>query len=68
MRYYLLTITIGGFYLLTIESLYSQNLLSRLGTIVKGQVDSYDKNVIFTDAFIARMRAQIRGAFSAITR
>ncbi|XP_052238485.1 E3 UFM1-protein ligase 1 homolog [Dreissena polymorpha] len=46
----------------------AKNLLSRLGTIVKGQVDSYDKNVIFTDAFIARMRAQIRGAFSAITR
>lgn len=45
-----------------------QNLGSRLGTIIKGQVDSYDKDVIFTDAFIARMRAQIRGAFSAVTK
>ncbi|WAR06782.1 UFL1-like protein [Mya arenaria] len=46
----------------------AKNLHSRLGTIVKGQVDSYDKDVIFTDAFIARMRSQIRGAFSAVTR
>ncbi|XP_053396896.1 E3 UFM1-protein ligase 1-like isoform X2 [Mercenaria mercenaria] len=45
-----------------------KNLHSRFGTIIKGQIDSYDRDVIFTDAFIQRMRAQIRGAFSAVTR
>ncbi|KAK3768113.1 hypothetical protein RRG08_004654 [Elysia crispata] len=38
-----------------------------LGKKIKGQIDNYDKDVIFTDAFVARMRAQIRGAFSAVT-
>ena len=45
-----------------------QNIHARVGSIIHGKVDSYDKDVIFTDAFVTRMRAQIRGAFSAITR
>ncbi|KAK3097920.1 hypothetical protein FSP39_014469 [Pinctada imbricata] len=46
----------------------SEHIHARVGRIVRGQVDSYDKNVIFTDSFLKRMKAQIRGAFSAITR
>ncbi|GFR97363.1 E3 UFM1-protein ligase 1-like [Elysia marginata] len=38
-----------------------------LGKKIKGQIDNYDRDVIFTDAFVARMKAQIRGAFSAVT-
>ncbi|XP_070550481.1 E3 UFM1-protein ligase 1-like [Ptychodera flava] len=40
----------------------------RLGTIIQGQMDQYDRGVIFTEAFVARHTAQIRGVFSAITR
>ena len=39
-----------------------------MGNIIKGQIDSYDSNVIYTNAFILRIRGQIRGAFSAVTR
>ncbi|KAL5009741.1 hypothetical protein ScPMuIL_012046 [Solemya velum] len=46
----------------------SENVHERLGSVIKGQVDSYDNDVIFTEAFVARTRARIRGAFSAITR
>lgn len=46
----------------------SENIHARVGSIINGKVDSYDRDVIFTDAFITRMKAQIRGAFSAITR
>ncbi|KAL4233241.1 E3 UFM1-protein ligase 1 [Mactra antiquata] len=46
----------------------SRNLHSRLGTIIEGHIDSYDKDIIYTDAFITRMKAQIRGALSAVTR
>ncbi|KAJ8315850.1 hypothetical protein KUTeg_008000 [Tegillarca granosa] len=45
----------------------SENIHERVGTIIKGQVDSYDRDVIFTDSFISRMKAQIKGAFSAVT-
>ncbi|XP_078669883.1 E3 UFM1-protein ligase 1-like isoform X2 [Branchiostoma floridae x Branchiostoma belcheri] len=43
-------------------------VLERLGTIIQGQSDPYDKGVIFTDTFVKMHRAQIRGIFSAITR
>ena len=39
----------------------------KIGKVIKGQVDSQDKDVIFTDSFVSRMTAKIRGAFSALT-
>ena len=39
----------------------------KIGKVIKGQVDSQDKDVIFTDSFVSRMTARIRGAFSALT-
>jgi hypothetical protein len=38
-----------------------------LGKVIQGQVDSQDSDVVFTNSFVARTRAVIRGAFSAIT-
>ncbi|XP_071112658.1 E3 UFM1-protein ligase 1-like [Haliotis cracherodii] len=40
----------------------------RLGSIIKGQLDSYDRDVIFTHAFVTRMKARIRGSLSAVTK
>ncbi|XP_078504358.1 E3 UFM1-protein ligase 1 [Lissotriton helveticus] len=40
----------------------------RLGRIIHGQIDQNNRGVIFTEAFVARHRARIRGLFSAITR
>ncbi|CAM2111984.1 E3 UFM1-protein ligase 1 [Caretta caretta] len=45
-----------------------QALSPRLGRIIHGQIDQDNKGVIFTEAFVARHRARIRGLFSAITR
>ncbi|XP_030054943.1 E3 UFM1-protein ligase 1 [Microcaecilia unicolor] len=48
---------------------FLQEVLSfRLGRIIHGQIDHNNRGVIFTDAFVARHRARIRGLFSAITR
>ncbi|XP_066914006.1 E3 UFM1-protein ligase 1 homolog [Clytia hemisphaerica] len=41
---------------------------ARLGTIIHGSLDPMNKDVLFTEAFIARNIARIRGIFSAITR
>ncbi|XP_046571677.1 LOW QUALITY PROTEIN: E3 UFM1-protein ligase 1-like [Haliotis rubra] len=41
---------------------------ARLGSIIKGQLDSYDRDVIFTHAFVTRMKARIRGSLSAVTK
>ena len=41
---------------------------TRLGTIIQGQMESFDQGVIFTKAFVERHTAQIRGVFSAITK
>ncbi|XP_038048122.1 E3 UFM1-protein ligase 1-like isoform X2 [Patiria miniata] len=49
-------------------SFLSEMIEARLGTIVQGQMDVYDQGVFFTQAFIDRHTAQIRGAFSAITK
>ncbi|XP_041352630.1 E3 UFM1-protein ligase 1-like [Gigantopelta aegis] len=46
----------------------SEVINNRLGTVIKGQIDSFDRDVVFTEAFVARMRAVIRGSFSAVTR
>nr|XP_033793131.1 E3 UFM1-protein ligase 1 isoform X2 [Geotrypetes seraphini]XP_033793132.1 E3 UFM1-protein ligase 1 isoform X2 [Geotrypetes seraphini] len=48
---------------------FLQEVLSfRLGKIIHGQIDHNNRGVIFTEAFVARHRARIRGLFSAITR
>ncbi|XP_054826044.1 E3 UFM1-protein ligase 1 isoform X2 [Eublepharis macularius] len=39
----------------------------RLGKIIHGQIDQDNRGVIFTEAFVTRHRARIRGLFSAIT-
>nr|SVE74987.1 EOG090X0267 [Daphnia dolichocephala] len=44
-----------------------QQIRKRLGTIIQGQQDKHDQNVFFTEGFLARNRARIRGALSAIT-
>ncbi|XP_006004935.1 E3 UFM1-protein ligase 1 [Latimeria chalumnae] len=46
----------------------TEALSQRLGGIIQGQMDQYDRGVLFTEAFISRHRARIRGLFSAITR
>lgn len=38
-----------------------------MGTIIQGQQDKHDQHVFFTEGFLARNRARIRGALSAIT-
>ncbi|XP_078068771.1 E3 UFM1-protein ligase 1 [Mustelus asterias] len=43
-------------------------LSQRLGRIINGQMDAYDRGVIFTDAFVAQHKARVRGLFSAVTR
>ncbi|XP_069462524.1 E3 UFM1-protein ligase 1 isoform X2 [Ambystoma mexicanum] len=40
----------------------------RIGRIIHGQIDQNNRGVIFTEAFVARHQARIRGLFSAITR
>lgn len=46
----------------------SEELSKRLGKLIKGEMDQYNRGVIFTPAFVARHKARIRGLFSAITR
>ena len=43
-------------------------LVERLGTIIKGDFDKHNKDVLFTDAFIARQKSLIRGMMSAATK
>nr|XP_045606783.1 E3 UFM1-protein ligase 1-like [Procambarus clarkii] len=43
-------------------------VVERLGTIIHGQQDTHDRTVIFTDAFVARHKAHVRGVLCAITR
>ena len=43
-------------------------LEARLGTIIHGQLDQLERGVLFTEAFVARQMACIRGVFSAITK
>ena len=40
----------------------------RLGHAIKGHIDDVDRNVIFTEQFVARHRAKICGMFSAATK
>nr|XP_023403589.1 E3 UFM1-protein ligase 1 [Loxodonta africana] len=46
----------------------TQALSQRLGRIINGHIDLDNRGVIFTEAFVARHKARIRGLFSAITR
>ncbi|XP_062605346.1 E3 UFM1-protein ligase 1-like isoform X2 [Saccostrea cucullata] len=46
----------------------SSHIRDRVGKIIKGKLDSQDRDVIYTGAFITRMKGQIRGALSAVTR
>ncbi|XP_076035805.1 UFM1 specific ligase 1 [Oratosquilla oratoria] len=43
-------------------------VVDRLGTIIHGQQDDYDPRTIFTNAYVARHRARVRGVLSAVTR
>nr|XP_056712608.1 E3 UFM1-protein ligase 1 [Euleptes europaea] len=45
-----------------------QAFSARLGKIICGQIDQDNRGLIFTEAFVTRHRALIRGLFSAITR
>ncbi|XP_037541177.1 E3 UFM1-protein ligase 1 [Nematolebias whitei] len=45
-----------------------EELSRRLGKLIQGEMDQYNRGVIFTPAFVARHKAQIRGLFSATTR
>uniref|UniRef100_A0A286XFU9 E3 UFM1-protein ligase 1 n=1 Tax=Cavia porcellus TaxID=10141 RepID=A0A286XFU9_CAVPO len=46
----------------------TQALTQRLGKIINGRLDLDNRGVIFTESFVARHKARIRGLFSAITR
>lgn len=45
-----------------------QIIQQNIGSVIKGKMDNINKDVIYTDLFISRMRAKIRGLFSAMTR
>ncbi|XP_040839724.1 E3 UFM1-protein ligase 1 [Ochotona curzoniae] len=46
----------------------TQALTQRIGRIINGHIDLDNRGVIFTEAFVARHKARIRGLFSAVTR
>ncbi|XP_062042501.1 E3 UFM1-protein ligase 1 [Lepus europaeus] len=46
----------------------TQALTQRFGRIINGHIDLDNRGVIFTEAFVARHKARIRGLFSAVTR
>ncbi|XP_029903398.1 E3 UFM1-protein ligase 1 [Myripristis murdjan] len=46
----------------------TEELSKRVGKLLQGEMDQYNKGVIFTPAFVARHKSRIRGLFSAITR
>lgn len=46
----------------------TEELSKRLGKLIQGEMDQYNRGIIFTPAFVARHKARIQGLFSAITR
>lgn len=46
----------------------TEALNARLGRIIQGQLDQYNRGMIFTQAFLSRHKACICGLFSGITR
>lgn len=55
-------------YDLPAEFLQRSVIEKQLGRLIQGRQDSKDPKVFFTEAFIARSKAKIRGALSGITR
>uniref|UniRef100_A0A3B4AFX4 E3 UFM1-protein ligase 1 n=1 Tax=Periophthalmus magnuspinnatus TaxID=409849 RepID=A0A3B4AFX4_9GOBI len=45
----------------------TEELSKRLGKLIQGEMDQYNRGIIFTQAFVARHKARIQGLFSAIT-
>ena len=43
-------------------------LVERLGTIIKGDFDKHNKDVLFTDAYVARQKSLVKGMMSAATK
>nr|XP_002122241.1 E3 UFM1-protein ligase 1 [Ciona intestinalis] len=43
-------------------------LISRIGKQIDGKLDEINRNAIFTEAYIAKHKARIRGVLSAVTR
>ncbi|XP_074653145.1 E3 UFM1-protein ligase 1-like isoform X2 [Tubulanus polymorphus] len=39
-----------------------------IGSVIHGKIDSFDHDIIFTQSFISRNKAKVRGAFSSLTR
>ncbi|KAL0967327.1 hypothetical protein UPYG_G00250880 [Umbra pygmaea] len=46
----------------------TEELSKRLGKIIHGQMDDFNRGVLFTPTFVSRHRARIRGIFTAVTR
>ncbi|EEZ97941.1 E3 UFM1-protein ligase 1 homolog [Tribolium castaneum] len=55
-------------YDLSAEFLQQQVVEKHLGKIIHGKQDTNDPRVIFTESFIARCKAKIRGALCGLTR
>uniref|UniRef100_H2YV25 E3 UFM1-protein ligase 1 n=1 Tax=Ciona savignyi TaxID=51511 RepID=H2YV25_CIOSA len=43
-------------------------LISRIGHQIEGKLDEHNKNAIFTEAYIAKHKAHVRGVLTAVTR
>ncbi|XP_064606518.1 E3 UFM1-protein ligase 1-like [Liolophura sinensis] len=46
----------------------SEVILEQVGNTIHGHVDNYNRDVLYTDALVARHKSKIQGAFSAVTR
>ncbi|KAM4692999.1 LOW QUALITY PROTEIN: E3 UFM1-protein ligase 1 [Discoglossus pictus] len=46
----------------------TESLALRIDKIIQGKIDQSNRGVIYTEAFVARHRARIRGLFTAITK
>ncbi|KAM4772730.1 E3 UFM1-protein ligase 1 [Rhinophrynus dorsalis] len=46
----------------------TESLTLRLGKIIQGKIDESNRGVFYTEAFVSRHRARIRGLFTAITK
>lgn len=46
----------------------TESLSLRLGSIIQGKFDQDNKGILYTETFVARHKARIRGLFTAITR
>jgi hypothetical protein len=46
----------------------SAGVRERLGKFIHGRIDDFNPDTIFTQAFVDKFKARIRGTFSAVTR